>query len=135
VLVLEPDPDVASHAATALHAYRRALADRGMVVPAGFDQLLVVFTRAARGRPADPLTTAVGLLTVADVGRLLRLSPRAVQRRLADGDLAGVREGARWLIDAAEVRRYATEGRRQASQPGQEAVEDASSGETKEEAA
>jgi excisionase family DNA binding protein len=135
MLLLEVDPVTAGHVYTGMAAYRAQQLSHGVRLGAEFDGLMSAFGRVARARPPDPLTTATGLLPVAEAAPLLRMSPRALQRRLADGDLAGVRDGARWLVDAAEVRRYATEGRRQASQPGQEAVEDASSGETKEEAA
>jgi excisionase family DNA binding protein len=102
------DPILAGHLAVALTGYRRALRSTGRTVPPGVDDLLAASLRVVKSgqrlAPGHRGRHAGGVfLTMAEAADLLRVSPRTLRRRIADGDLAVRRVGRRVLVERADL--------------------------------
>jgi hypothetical protein len=57
-------------------------------------------------RDVDAVVSVPVLLSVANVGAVLGLSPRTVRRRIADGSIPAVVEHGRTMVRADELRDY-----------------------------
>lgn len=62
--------------------------------------------RAVQERLGIPAGTPQPLLTLPEVCRILRLSPKTLQRRISAGDLVVVRDGRRVLVTSRDLARY-----------------------------
>jgi excisionase family DNA binding protein len=102
------DPAVAGHLACALTGYRKALVSTGQAVPEGVEDLLAGALKVVRsGQRLAPDHRAHHdgsvFLTMAEAATLVRVSPRTLRRRIADGDLAVRRVGRRVLVERADL--------------------------------
>lgn len=119
-MTVEPlpvSPQLAAVAAVGLRGYLRALDAAGRAEPAGLTALVSHLTRLADTNRHAVVTVdasddhdAVGdLLPVATVARLLRVSTRTVERRVATGALPVVRDGRVIRVRTADFARYLEE--------------------------
>ena len=110
LLLIEIDWEVAAHLAAALDAHlgRCEHAPRRIPVPQGirdFHGLLAA--RSGQERPGGrSMLAAAGMLSLAEAASRLGVSPRTVRRRVAAGELRGVRVGRLVRIAEAELADY-----------------------------
>lgn len=80
----------------------------GMVVAAlAGDPLLLAKLRDLLGVPASPLAAAPPAYTVASFAKALDVSERVVRNAIARGELLAARRGARYVITAEAIERWA----------------------------
>ncbi len=106
MILLDVDRNLAGHVAVALAKHRQALRREQVAAPEGLDDLLDAMTSRARSGqgataldPAADLSqyqpvTAPLLLTKTEAAETLGVSPRSVDRLIADGRLTAVKTGA-----------------------------------------
>jgi excisionase family DNA binding protein len=91
-----------------LTGYRKALVSTGRTVPQGVDDLLAAALRTVRsGQTLAPDHRGHHdgrvYLTLPEAADLVRVSPRTLRRRIADGDLAVRRVGRRVLVERSDL--------------------------------
>jgi excisionase family DNA binding protein len=116
MVVVDLDGPLAAHVAAALALWRQRLRSDHLVAPAGFDELLVAATAHARPRQATPDVDEVArlaqsrpmalMLTKEATAEALTVSPRTVDRLIADGRLAAVKVGHATRVRVEDLSRY-----------------------------
>jgi excisionase family DNA binding protein len=71
--------------------------------------------------PRDPaLEPLEPLMSLEEVGRVLRISERGVYRLLASGELPSLKVGQRTLVEPGQLRQFIATRRRQCAAPHEE---------------